>query len=169
VFAGDFFPPIGALAVEHLNHGDVGHGRGGCGAVPMLFCPARIGSSARAMGAQGCLCLASSPNPSLRRPRKFSGWLVQANPALCRGMTAGILRTAPAGKVLLQAFHQIFVLPSPIATLETGTFIIHCLCRTMRHLYRELAVRIEARDFGLGAGGSFRFRALKGLCGLAIS
>ncbi len=37
MFGGDFFHPIGGLAVEHLDDGDVGHGRGGCGAVPMFF------------------------------------------------------------------------------------------------------------------------------------
>jgi len=37
LFIGNFFHPVGVLAVEHLDDGDVGHGRGGCGAVPMLF------------------------------------------------------------------------------------------------------------------------------------
>jgi hypothetical protein len=37
LFGGDFFHPVGGLAVEHFDDGDVGHGREGCGAVPMLF------------------------------------------------------------------------------------------------------------------------------------
>ena len=37
MFVGDFFHPVGGLAVEHFDDGDVGHGREGCGAVPMLF------------------------------------------------------------------------------------------------------------------------------------
>src|SRR5271166_1435843 len=37
MFGADFFHPVGGLAVEHFDDGDVGHGREGCGAVPMLF------------------------------------------------------------------------------------------------------------------------------------
>jgi hypothetical protein len=35
--AGDFSHPVGALTVKDLDHGDLGHGRAGCCAVPMLF------------------------------------------------------------------------------------------------------------------------------------
>jgi hypothetical protein len=37
LFVGHFLHPVGALAVEPFDKGDVGHRRGGCGTVPVLL------------------------------------------------------------------------------------------------------------------------------------
>src|SRR5688500_14894252 len=37
LFVADLFQPVGRLAVELFHNGDVGHGRGWCSPVPMLF------------------------------------------------------------------------------------------------------------------------------------